>query len=185
MDAGKSPLVVLDRDGVINHDSDDYIKSAGEWKAIPGSLEGIAALSRAGFRVAIASNQSGLGRGLFTQEDLDSIHDKMTKQIRDAGGDLAGIFYCPHRPEDDCECRKPKPGLLRQIEEAFDCKLAGCPVIGDSRRDLAAARAVGARPILVLTGNGQQTSQAMDSANRIEVFADLAAAAHSLIAEAA
>jgi D-glycero-D-manno-heptose 1,7-bisphosphate phosphatase len=184
MKAIETQIVVLDRDGVINRDSSGYIKSASEWEALPGSLEAIALLSRAGFRVVVASNQSGLGRGLFTLEDLKKIHHKMESQIRDAGGRLAGIFFCPHHPEENCDCRKPKPGLLRQIESSFQCKLTGHPVIGDSERDLEAARAVGARPILVLTGNGARTARKIGVDNRCEVFDDLAAAAHVLGAEA-
>ncbi|HHQ15105.1 MAG TPA: D-glycero-beta-D-manno-heptose 1,7-bisphosphate 7-phosphatase [Chromatiales bacterium] len=175
-------LVILDRDGVINRDSDDYIKSPAEWEPLPGSLAAIAALNQAGFTVVIASNQSGLGRGLFTADDLDAIHRKMRDAITAAGGRLDGIYYCPHRPEDNCDCRKPRAGLLKRIAADFDTGLTGVPIIGDSGRDLDAARAVGARPILVRTGNGEQTLRNYPDPDGIEVYADLAAAAQALIA---
>jgi D-glycero-D-manno-heptose 1,7-bisphosphate phosphatase len=174
-------LVVLDRDGVINRESADFIKSADEWLPLPGSLEAIAALSRAGFTVVVATNQSGVGRGLISSSALEEIHRRMVQRVEQAGGKLAGIFFCPHRPEDDCSCRKPKPGLLRQIEARFGCSLKGRPVIGDSARDLQAAEAVGARAILVRTGNGIGTEQQIRSGSDVEVFDDLAAAASALI----
>ncbi len=181
----RSPrLVILDRDGVINQDSDDYIKGPSEWKPLPGSLAAIAALNKAGFKVVVASNQSGLGRGLFTADDLDAIHRKMHDAISTAGGRLDGIYYCPHRPEDDCGCRKPRPGLLKRIAADFDTDLAGVPFIGDSGQDLDAARAVGARPILVRTGNGERTLHNYPDTAGIAVYADLAAAARALITEA-
>jgi D-glycero-D-manno-heptose 1,7-bisphosphate phosphatase len=176
-------LVVLDRDGVINRDSVDFIRRPEEWLPLPGSLEAIAALSRAGFEVVVASNQSGVGRGLFTEATLAAIHRRMTAAVETAGGRLAGIYYCPHRPEDDCACRKPRPGLLRRIEADFATPLAGCPVIGDSRRDLEAAWTVGARAILVRTGNGVETEQRLSAAPPVEVYADLAAAARQLLEE--
>ena len=174
-------LVVLDRDGVINHDSDDYIKNPDEWVPLPGSLEAIAALTQAGFSVVVASNQSGVGRGLFDQATLDAIHRKMIDAVTTAGGRLDGIFFCPHKPEDACDCRKPKPGLLRQIEQANRISLHGVPVVGDSARDLDAAKAVGARPILVRTGNGAATEQTLG--NDAEVFDDLAAVVGQLVSE--
>jgi D-glycero-D-manno-heptose 1,7-bisphosphate phosphatase len=174
-------LVVLDRDGVINRDSDNFIKSPAEWEPLPGSLEAIAALCRAGWTVVIASNQSGLGRGLFDASALDAIHEKMTDGINAAGGKLGGIFICPHHPDENCDCRKPKPGLLRQIEDAFDCRLIDQPVIGDSARDLEAAKSVGAMAILVRTGNGRTTEQSLDAADGIPVFDNLADAARYLI----
>lgn len=172
-------LVVLDRDGVINRESVEFIKSADEWLPLPGSLEAIAALSRAGFTVVVATNQSGVGRGLISSSALEEIHGRMVQGVERAGGKLAGIFFCPHRPEDDCSCRKPKPGLLRQIEARFGCSLKGRPVIGDSARDLQAAEAIGARAILVRTGNGIETERKIGS--DVEIFDDLAAAASSLI----
>lgn len=176
-------LVILDRDGVINYDSDAYIKTPDEWIPIPGSLEAIARLHRAGFTVVVATNQSGVGWGLIKLPDLQAINSKMLAAAEAAGGLLTGIFYCPHRPEDKCDCRKPKPGLLRQIERRFDQSLKGIPSIGDSLRDLQAAEAVNARPILVRTGNGEQTLQSLGSQEDVEIYPDLAAAADQLIKE--
>ncbi len=179
------PLVVLDRDGVINADSKAYIKSPGEWRPIPGSLEAIAALTEAGWTVAVASNQSGVARGLFDLATLGAINARMESSVRAAGGELAGVFFCPHGPDDGCDCRKPKPGLLHQIAEAYGTTLEGIPVIGDSARDLAAAEAVGARPILVLTGNGPATLAARsEEGQETEVYPDLRTAAGALLAEA-
>jgi len=175
-------LIVLDRDGVINHDSEDYIKTPEEWRPLPGSLDAIAALNSAGFRVVVVSNQSGIGRGLFSETELDQIHRKMVSAVQAAGGEIAGIYYCPHRPEDDCDCRKPRPGLLERIKADFDISLAGIPLIGDKTTDLELARRVGARPILVLTGYGQRTLAKLDETG-VEFFADLANAATALIAE--
>lgn len=175
-------LVVLDRDGVINHDSGEYIKSPDEWVPIEGSIEAIAALSHAGWTVTVATNQSGLARGLFTISQLHAINKKMDDAVRARGGRLHGVFFCPHGPRDDCDCRKPRPGLLREIGLRFDLSLEGLPVIGDSQRDLDAANAVGARPILVLTGNGEKTRAAWsEDEPRPDVFEDLAAAARHLI----
>lgn len=174
-------LVVLDRDGVINRESAEFIKTADEWLPLPGSLEAIAALTRAGFAVVVATNQSGVGRGLITPTALREINSRMHRDIEQAGGQLAGIFMCPHRPEDNCSCRKPKPGLLHQIEARFGCRLKDRPVIGDSARDIEAAQAVGARAILVRTGNGVQTEHSYRGNNSVEVYDDLAAAACSLI----
>lgn len=173
-------LVVLDRDGVINRESAAFIKTADEWLPLPGSLEAIAALSRTGFDVVVATNQSGVGRGLITGTALGEINSRMHQCIERAGGRLSGIFVCPHHPDDNCSCRKPKPGLLYQIEARFGCSLSGRPVIGDSARDLEAAQAVGARAILVRTGNGIETERRMRDGS-IEVFDDLAAAANALI----
>jgi D-glycero-D-manno-heptose 1,7-bisphosphate phosphatase len=133
-------VIVLDRDGVINRDSPEFVKTIDEWVPLPGSLEAIATLSRAGFLVTVATNQSGVGRGLLTAEILGAIHKKMTDSIRAAGGRLDGIFVCPHRPDDGCDCRKPNPGMLQQIASRFCCDPAGLHVIGDSIRDLEAPR---------------------------------------------
>lgn len=176
-------LVVLDRDGVINRESPDFIRTPDEWVPLPGSIEAIADLTRAGFVVVVASNQSGVGRGLLTAETLAEIHARMTHAVEAAGGRLAGIFVCPHRPEDACECRKPRPGLMRQIEAHFGLTLRGQPAIGDSRRDLEAAWQVGARAILVRTGNGGETERGLDAGAAVEILPDLAAAAALLIAE--
>lgn len=177
-------LVILDRDGVINHDSDEFVKSADEWLPIDGSLDAIGRLSRAGFTVAIATNQSGIGRGLMTRDDLDHIHARMMRLAQEAGGTIDLIVYCPHHPDDGCDCRKPLPGLLHQVAGHYGISLAGVPVIGDSLRDLEAAAAVSARPMLVLTGNGAETART-PAAGRFaaETFADLGAAAERLIAE--
>lgn len=150
-------LVILDRDGVINEDSDDYIKSPAEWIPIPGSAEAIARLNKAGYTVVVATNQSGIGRHYFSLETLDAIHEKMLRHIEAAGGDLAGIFFCPHAPEDDCDCRKPKPGLIDQIREQLDIDTYGVPIVGDSLRDLECGVARGCVPVLVKTGKGMRT----------------------------
>lgn len=177
------PLVILDRDGVINEDSPDFIKSPAEWIPIPGSLEAIARLTRAGWRIAIATNQSGLARGLFTPETLTAIHDKLLQAVADAGGAIDGLFFCPHGPADDCDCRKPRPGLYRQVAAAFSVDLAGVPVIGDSLRDLESAVTVGARPLLVLTGKGEATRNRGGLPPGTTIHADLAAAVDALLAE--
>lgn len=182
-DADPIRLVVLDRDGVINRESTDFIRRPEEWIPLPGSIEAIADLTRAGFTVVVASNQSGVGRGLFSAATLAAIHDRMNRTIEAAGGRLDGIYFCPHRPEDACECRKPLPGLLRQIESRYGITLRGTPAIGDSHRDLEAAWRVGARAILVRTGNGQETERRLEAGAAVEVFADLSAAAAALIAE--
>lgn len=177
-------LVVLDRDGVVNQESVNFIRSPDEWIPLPGALGAIADLTKAGFAVVIATNQSGVGRGFFTADTLDSIHRRMTSAVEAEGGRLAGIFVCPHAPDADCECRKPRPGLMRQIEAAFGRPLAGEPVVGDSARDLRAAAAVGARAILVRTGNGRETEKILRADERVEVYDDLAAVARALIGSA-
>lgn len=176
-------LVVLDRDGVINQESPAFIRRPEEWVPLPGSIAAIAELTRAGFTVVVASNQSGVGRGLFSAETLAAIHARMTHTVEAAGGRLDGIWFCPHRPEDRCECRKPLPGLLRQIEAHYGTTLEGRPVIGDSYRDLEAAWCVGARAMLVRTGNGREAERRLAPNAAIEVFPDLAAVAAQLIAE--
>ena len=179
-------LVILDRDGVINHDSAAFIKSEDEWRPIPGSLEAIAALTGAGFTLAVASNQSGIARGLFGQDALDAMHAKMLSLVHEAGGHISRIVICPHGPDDDCDCRKPKPGMLEQLARHFDTSLASVPVIGDSLRDLEAAAAVGARPMLVRTGKGRKTEAELpERLVDVPVYDDLAAAARALIDEAA
>lgn len=175
-------LVVLDRDGVINRDSEHYIKSAEEWTPIAGSLEAIARFTQAGFRVVVATNQSGVARGLFDMATLNAIHNKMHKTVNQLGGRIDAVFFCPHAPEAGCACRKPKPGMLLEIAARFNIALAGVPAIGDSRRDLEAARAAGARPILVLSGKGEQTLEAGGLPEGTEIHQDLAAAAVALAA---
>ncbi len=180
----KRGLVVLDRDGVINKDSADFVKSTREWVPLPGSIDAIADLSRAGFTVAVASNQSGLARGLFDRRALRAMHRKLRRLVGEKGGRVDRIVVCPHGPDDGCSCRKPRPGLLEQLARYYDAELSGVPAIGDSLRDLDAAAAAGARPILVRTGNGRETEAALgrDRA-RVEVFDDLAAAAAALLQE--
>lgn len=150
-------LVILDRDGVINEDSDAYIKTPDEWQAVPGSLAAIARLSRAGWRVVVASNQSGLARGYFSMDTLNAIHAKMRRELAQAGGHLDAIFVCPHGPDDGCRCRKPAPGLFEDIARRYDVNLAGVPTVGDSLRDLQAAVQLGCKPWLVRTGKGLRT----------------------------
>jgi D-glycero-D-manno-heptose 1,7-bisphosphate phosphatase len=178
----RARLVVLDRDGVINEDSGEFIKSVAEWRPIPGSLEAIAALTRAGFRVAVVTNQSGVGRGLLTEQTLNAIHAHMRAAVSDAGGELAGVYYCPHHPDAGCDCRKPKAALLHRLEGDLGVSLEGVPFIGDRISDVGAADAVGARAILVRTGTGAVTARALGTRD-IEVFDDLAAAVRSLVAE--
>ena len=179
---GNLRLVVLDRDGVINEDSDAYIKSPDEWVAIPGSLEAIARLCGAGYTVAVATNQSGLARGYFSEQVLDTIHDKMLEGARSAGGEIDLVVACPHGPDDGCDCRKPRTGLLEQIADHYRAPLDGVPVVGDSLRDLEAGAAVGARPMLVLTGKGVKTAKALPGfLKATPVYADLASAADALI----
>lgn len=174
-------LIVLDRDGVINEDSDDYIKSPEEFIPIPGSLEAIARLTQAGWRVVVATNQSGVARGYYDLATLQRIHDKLHRLLAPLGGQIEAIFYCPHGPDDQCACRKPKPGLLRDIEARLQVSLQGVPAIGDSLRDLEAAQAVGASPILVRTGKGERTLAKGKGLNGIPVYADLAAAVDVLL----
>ena len=153
-------LVILDRDGVINYDSAEFIKKPEEWKPIPGSLQAIARLNEENYRVIVATNQSGVGRGLLDMAALNAINDKMHKALAQVGGRIDAVFYCPHAQDADCSCRKPKPGLLEDIAARFNIDLAGVPCIGDSLRDLQAAAQVRAQPILVLTGKGRQTAKA-------------------------
>lgn len=152
-----STLLILDRDGVINHDSDDYIKSVDEWQPIDGSLEAIARLTKAGYTIAVATNQSGIGRQYFSLETLTAMHDKMNHLVEQAGGKIAHIAYCPHLPGDECDCRKPKPGLIHQIEQATGLSAKGNWMVGDSLSDLQAGAAAGSKTALVLTGKGPRT----------------------------
>lgn len=183
MAASTPRLVVLDRDGVINRESADFIRRPEEWLPLPGSVEAIADLTQAGFTLVVASNQSGVGRGLFSAATLTAIHERMSRTIEAAGGRLDGIYFCPHGPDDGCPCRKPRPGLLRQIEARYGLPLAGVPAVGDSVRDLEAAWQVGARAMLVRTGNGMETERRLQAGAQVEIFADLAAVAERLIAE--
>jgi D-glycero-D-manno-heptose 1,7-bisphosphate phosphatase len=175
-------LIVLDRDGVINHDSAHFIKTPEEWRPIPGSLEAIARLNHAGYRVVVATNQSGIGRGLFDMATLDTIHEKMHKALAFAGGRIDALFYCPHTGDSDCECRKPRPGMLREIGQRFGVDMAGVACVGDSLRDLLAAEAVGGQPMLVLTGKGEKTLREGNFPKNTVIFPDLAFAVSALLA---
>jgi D-glycero-D-manno-heptose 1,7-bisphosphate phosphatase len=178
-------LVILDRDGTINQDSDEFIKSPEEWIPLPGALEAIARLNHAGWQVVIASNQSGLGRGLFDVASLNAMHARMHKMLAAAGGRIEAIFYCPHSPEEDCTCRKPKPGLFHQIAERFGVDLTGVPVAGDSVRDLQAGVAAGCEPHLILTGKAAAwRGQPLDGhfPPGTQAHGDLAAFARHLLA---
>lgn len=183
------PLLVLDRDGVINRDSDNYIRQLSDWQPLPGSIEAIAALSRAGFRIAVATNQSGLSRGYFTLDQLEEIHAALCQAVEAQGGHIAGIFYCPHLPEEGCACRKPATGLLDAIHEELGESLQGAWFIGDSLKDLEAGQAAGCRPALVRTGKGLATLAqlahpdiALERPQDIPVYDDLAAAARAILA---
>lgn len=175
-------LVILDRDGVINVDSAQFIKTPEEWKPIPGSLEAIARLNQAGFTVVVATNQSGIGRGLFDMATLNAINAKMHKALAQVGGRIEAIFYCPDTAESESDFRKPAPGMFLDIGERFAMPLEGVPAIGDSLRDLQAAAAVRARPLLVLTGKGQKTLESGGLPEGTQVYPDLAAVAEALVA---
>jgi D-glycero-D-manno-heptose 1,7-bisphosphate phosphatase len=177
----KMKLVILDRDGVINFDSPNYIKSPAEWKAIPGSPEAIARLNQAGYRVVVATNQSGVGRQLFDMDTLNAIHEKMHKTVAAAGGRIDAIFFCPHPADSSCDCRKPKPGMFERIAACYNIDLTSVPAVGDSLRDLQAAATAGALPMLVLTGKGEKTLADGDLPEDTLVFKDLAAAVDDLI----
>ncbi|PKO47845.1 MAG: D-glycero-beta-D-manno-heptose-1,7-bisphosphate 7-phosphatase [Betaproteobacteria bacterium HGW-Betaproteobacteria-22] len=176
-------LVILDRDGVINQDSANFIKNPNEWIAIPGSLEAIALLNQYGFRVAVATNQSGVSRGLFDMTILNSIHEKMHRELAAVGGRIDAVFYCPHSADDDCECRKPKPGMIKEIGKRFSTELSQVYAIGDALRDLQAFASAGCRPVLVRTGKGEGTLLAGNLPAGTLIFADLHLAAQHIIAE--
>ncbi len=186
-------LIILDRDGVINQDRDDYVKSADECIPIEGSIDAIARLGNAGFTVVIATNQAGLARGKFELEDLEAMHAKITKLVEEKGGEIGAIFYCPHHPDENCKCRKPKPGMLDAIEAEFNTSVESSYFIGDSLRDLQAAVQKACKPVLVLTGNGVrtqaqlavpglQTDAPIIESEQVQVFENLAAAASFIIA---
>jgi D-glycero-D-manno-heptose 1,7-bisphosphate phosphatase len=179
-------LVILDRDGTVNADRDDYIKSADEWEPLPGALEGIARLNHAGWHVVIATNQSGLGRGLFDMASLNAMHAKMHRSLAAVGGRVDAVFFCPHTPDEACACRKPLPGLFEQIGTRYGIDMRGLPAIGDSLRDLQAAAAVGCETHLVRTGKCQDLGDAEVEALLAQVpgsraHADLAAAAEFIV----
>ena len=174
-------LIILDRDGVINEDSDAFIKSPDEWIPLPSAIEAIAHLTQAGYTVVVATNQSGLGRGLFNIDTLNAIHQKMMHLVKAAGGTIAAILFCPHLPTDDCDCRKPRPGMFKTIGERFDVDLTGVPAVGDSLRDLQAAYLAGCTPYLVLTGKGTLTQEKGGTPPGTVVFDSLKAVAEHLI----
>jgi len=176
-------LVVLDRDGTINADSDRFIKTPEEWRALPGSLEAIATLNQRGYRVVVATNQSGIGRGLLDMAAFNAINDKMTRQLAQVGGRIDAIFFCPHAADAKCEGRKPQPGMLREIGRRFNSDLRGIPAVGDALRDLQAAESVGAWPILVTTGKGKDTFKAGGLPAGTLVLDDLAAVVRHLIGQ--
>ena len=172
-------LIILDRDGTINHDSDEHIKSPEEWKPIKGSLEAIARLTHANYRIAVATNQSGIARGLFDTRTLFAIHDTLLRALSPVGGRIDAFFFCPHKAEDRCPCRKPQPGMLLEVARRFNVSLDDVCMVGDAQRDLEAAAAAGAKPVLVLTGKGTQTRAEGKLPPGTRIFPDLAAfAAH-------
>ena len=174
-------LIILDRDGVINEDSDAFIKSPQEWQPLPGALEAIARLNRAGYKVVIASNQSGIGRGLFDVRTLAAIHQRLRNELQGMGGHIEAIFYCPHHPDEGCNCRKPAIGMFEEIQDRFNTALEGVPAVGDSLRDLEAARKAGASPILVRTGKGAATEAKGNVPADIPVYDDLEAVTKALL----
>jgi len=179
-----SPFAVfIDRDGVINVDSDAFIKSPDEWIAIPGSLEAIARLNQAGYRVVVASNQSGIGRGLFDMAALNAMHAKMQRAAAAVGGRIDAVFFCPHTADDQCECRKPKPGLLKMIMDRFEIDPSATPVVGDALRDLQAGAVLGFDLHLVLTGKGAKTLAAGGLPEGTKVHEDLKHFALDYLAE--
>ena len=171
-------LVILDRDGVINHDSDDYIKSVDEWVPIPGSIDAIANLSKAGYKIVVATNQSGLARGYFDEITLANIHSFMCSLVEQAGGNIDAVFYCPHGPDDGCSCRKPSPGMLNQIESEFNLSVEGAFFIGDTEKDIDVALTKKCRPILVRTGKGASTEKHLSTQKQSQtrIVNDLASA---------
>jgi D-glycero-D-manno-heptose 1,7-bisphosphate phosphatase len=174
-------LIILDRDGVINFDSDQFIKSPEEWKPIPGSLEAIARLCQADYRVVVATNQSGIGRGLFDMPMLNAIHDKMHKACALVGGRIDAVFFCPHTNDSNCGCRKPKSGMLEEIANRYGVSLKGVPAVGDSLRDLEMAVRMEAQPILVLTGKGSKTQAKGGLPEGTLIYPDLASVMATLV----
>ena len=186
-------LIILDRDGVVNHDSPEYIKSVDEWIPIDGSIDAIARLHKNGFTVVVATNQSGLARGKYDLDDLEAMHEKLTQLVEEQGAELGAIFYCPHHPDDKCKCRKPMPGMVDAIEAEFNISAEGFYFVGDSLRDLQAAKTKGCKPVLVKTGNGEKTILQLSDENlqtdlplmtleQVLVFDNLADAADFIIA---
>ncbi len=185
MDAYAAKLVILDRDGVINVESPDFIKTPAEWIPLPGALEAMARLTQAGWHIVVCTNQSGLGRGLFDIAGLNAIHQKMHDAAKAAGAHIEAVFFCPHRPDEDCSCRKPKPGMLQDLAARLHISLDGVPTIGDSLRDLQAGFTAGCRPFLVLTGNGIATQETGGLPPGTRIVSDLSAAVDALLIEEA
>ena len=181
----QTKLVILDRDGVINHDSDQFIKSPSEWKPIEGAVEAVARLNQNGYRVVVATNQSGIGRGLFDMATFNAINDKMMELVFRQGGRIDAIFFCPCTAEQHCHCRKPDTGMFEDIAVRFQMGLDSVPAIGDSLRDLEAAAKAGCTPILVLTGKGKKTKEKAGLPRGTKIFADLADAVNFLVADPA
>jgi len=167
-------MVILDRDGVINHVADDDVTTVDGWDPIPGSIEAISRLKKAGYLVTIATNHSGIARGLYSEKELLEMHEKMQKLLASRGASVDGIFYCPHGPEANCICRKPKPGLLFQIAKKFDIDLSQTPLVGDNISDIKAAKMANAKPVLVRTGKGEYVMQHFPEALDVPVYDDLA-----------
>lgn len=176
-------LIILDRDGVINHDSDAFIKSPEEWIAIDGSMEAIAQLNQAGYTVVVATNQSGISRKLFAMHTLNAIHHKMHAAAQHAGATIDAVFFCPHSADFNCDCRKPKPGMIKEIAKRYDIELKGVPIVGDSLRDLQAGFIVGCVPHLVLTGKGEKTLAAGGLPPGSRVHANLASMVDAFLAQ--
>ena len=174
-------LVLLDRDGVINEESNGYVQSVDDWVPIDGSVDAIARLTQADYRIVVVTNQSGIARGLLTIEDLQAIHRKMHETVAASGGKIDAVFMCPHKPDDDCRCRKPRPGLLNSVMDRLDTDLVGVPLVGDSLRDVQLAMVVGANPVLVRTGHGAQTLEQNRHLDKVQVFDDLAGFADDLL----
>lgn len=174
-------LILLDRDGVINKDSDAFIKSPDEWIPLPGALEAIARLNQADYHVVVCTNQSGIARGKFTIMTLNAIHQKMHATAQEVGAEIDAVFFCPHAADDNCDCRKPKPGMLQAISQRFEVDLKGVPMVGDALRDLQAGFVAGCKPYLVLSGKGEKTRASGGLPPGTEIFADLAAVVDDLL----
>ena len=181
MPSSPNKLIILDRDGVINYDSDDYIKTVDEWIPLPGSMEAIGKLTKAGYKIAVATNQSGISRGYFSVETLNAMHEKMIKLAAQHGGTFDFIAYCPHGPNDECDCRKPLPGLIHQIETALGISAKNCYMVGDSLRDLEAGVAAHMKPVLVKTGKGERTIEKGFELENVIIKQDLLELVESLI----
>ena len=176
-------IIILDRDGVINHDSREFIKNADEWEPIPGSIEAIANLTQAGYKVVVCTNQSGIGCKLYSMEDLNLIHEKMHKTVEQEGGEIVAIFFCPHKSDDNCSCRKPKPSMILDIVDRFNIdNVRNLMFVGDSLRDLEAIKAAGGIPVLVKTGNGKKTLADNNLPEGTLVFKNLLAFSEYLLA---